>query len=191
MGGDWLNSGFHREIEVKSQFTTERLVVQSWVAFASAAKDQRTLMRRVVEILQPEVTKDLPPDWQGIGTESQAEKWIADRLAESSFFSILLRPNEDLVGFLILNCEAQDATDQIELRLGYLLSKETWGKGLGTELIAGLVKQCESMGDVTRLAGGVDTKNIPSIKVLERNGFVLSQSEESSSEMRFYIRDFS
>jgi len=68
-------------------------------------------------------------------------------------------------------------SDNIELRLGYLLTDKVWGLGLGSELICGLVKWVKTDGRVALILGGVDKDNIGSFRVLEKNGFLVSESK--------------
>jgi RimJ/RimL family protein N-acetyltransferase len=180
----------NKSLEEDCSFITERLRVNSWQHCASTINDKDALFNKVISTLTPEVTKALPPGWQDISTIEKANDWVEARLQESALFSIQLTPDNSLVGFLILNGEASSKPDLIDVHLGYLLSKETWGKGLGSELIKGLVSWSESVGSISSIFGGVETDNIASIKVLEKNGFTPASSEQVIEGMVFLERKF-
>jgi len=73
-----------------------------------------------------------------------------------------------------------------DLRFGYLLAEKVWGKGLGTELIEGLLNWCKKQGNIRSISGGVETDNIESIKVLEKTGFSVSTMDSPSEKTVFY-----
>lgn len=152
---------------------TERLKVESWHDYVSVHSNKSALASRIISILTPEVTRALPAGWQKINTIDQANEWIKARNGESTILAIEYLPEHLLVGFLFLNEEYSSDTNLIKLRLGYLLSKETWGRGLGSELIKGLLAWCVKAGNVSSILGGVEIKNKASIRVLEKNGFSL------------------
>jgi RimJ/RimL family protein N-acetyltransferase len=97
----------------------------------------------------------------------KAEQWIAAREKDSYFYAITLNEAATIIGFLFLYRE-DEAND---LRLGYLLDQAVWGKGIGTELIKGLVQWSRSTALIQSLSGGVEDDNMGSIKVLEKCGF--------------------
>ena len=59
----------------------------------------------------------------------------------------------------------------MDLRIGYLIAEQDWGKGLATELLAGLVAWARSQPSVHSVTGGVDPANLASARVLTKNGF--------------------
>jgi RimJ/RimL family protein N-acetyltransferase len=167
------------------QFETSRLVVQHWKTPNLADR----LAIEVVSILTPEVVKDLPSSWQRVNSPDQALAWLKERDDESILCTIRLKPGQQTVGFLLLNLDPPDGS-QMVMRLGYLLSSKVWGNGLGSELIAGLVEWCARSSWVSRLVGGVEVRNRPSLRVLEKNGFVRIDPGENSGETVFLERTF-
>ena len=87
--------------------------------------------------------------------------------------------------FLYENNEIKESE---ELRLGYLLAESIWGKGIGSELIKGLVKYCNDSKIIESISGGVEKDNVGSIKVLEKNGFYKS-NEKLPGNMLLYKID--
>ncbi len=172
------------------EFQTERLLVRSWQHYASTINDENAFAERIISILTPEVTKALPEGWQEIDTIEKANEWIKARNEDSEVFTIQYAPEGLVVGFLFLNGEYSSDPNLIDLRLGYLLSEEVWGKGLGSELIKGLVEWCEKAGNISSISGGVEISNKASIRVLEKNGFSILSSEEPHKGMIFLERKF-
>lgn len=166
----------------KCHFTTERLNIFQWHPDNNNPHAKQQLAEQITAILTPKVTQNLPPSWSNITTMTQAEKWIDDRLSESAFICITQQNSTQLIGLIFLfQTPSEHAKPLFDLRFGYLLAENYWGKGLGSELIAGLVNWCEQQKSIHSLAGGVDIDNIGSIKVLERNGFTAQQEENSST----------
>ncbi len=126
----------------------------------------------------------MPDGWQNINTSDKANQWIAYRLDESHFYRIRLDDSGEIIGFLFL----YESEEKSELRLGYLLAESTWGKGIGTELIKGLVAWARSSGQINSISGGVEKDNIGSIKVLEKCGFSQSKEELPSGAFLYEIR---
>ena len=173
------------------RYETDRLRVDSWKNFISDLKDEQNFIERIISILTPDVTVSLPGDWRKVNSVDSAKKWLNDRDRESEVLAIENIKNGLVVGFLFLNEEYSHQTGLIDLRIGYLLSKETWGKGLGSELIEGLVAWCEKAGNVSSITGGVEVSNKASIRVLEKNGFKIATGANPPERMVFLERLFS
>jgi RimJ/RimL family protein N-acetyltransferase len=56
--------------------------------------------------------------------------------------------------------------------LGYLLRRDLWGRGLVSEAARAVIDHVFATRDLTELTADVDPRNIGSIRVLERLGFV-------------------
>jgi len=62
-----------------------------------------------------------------------------------------------------------------------------WGKGYAAELIGGFVKWCKD-NDISTVTGGVDSDNIASIRVLEKNNFVRESHTDKNKEQMYVLR---
>lgn len=176
-------------IEEKCSFSTHRLSVGSWTNQVKDMKSKKKFEEKVIKILTPNVTKALPAGWQNISTIDGAKKWIKDRDKESHFVTIQLLSTDETVGFIFLY-ESDSGDNYYNLRFGYLLSEKVWGKGMGTELIEGLIKWCKSEGNIKSISGGVETDNIGSIKVLQKTGFTPSEKDNQTQGVVFYEYQF-
>ena len=74
-----------------------------------------------------------------------------------------------------------DATAEI----GYSISADWRGRGLGTELVAGLIQQAADTGMVRRLVAHAHANNPASQQVLLRNGFALTDATDAEGRQRF------
>ena len=128
----------------------------------------------VVGLLTPNVTQSLPPAWQGDYSLERAARWVQERDAESTVLLLIGKSTGEPVGMLIL-FESPPA-----VRIGYLLSENTWGRGLGSELVSGFVDWCGYNGSISRILAGVDRDNPASTRVLEKCGFHLVDREGGS-----------
>ncbi len=172
-------------IEERCNYNTDRLWVRSWKHIVKDLGSKYKFARIVIEILTPNVTKSLPDGWQNISTIEHAQKWIDARNDESHFATIQLVSTNEIVGFIFLY-ESGTENKYFDLRFGYLLSEKIWGKGLGTELLEGLINWCQAEGDIKSISGGVETENIGSIKVLEKTGFSPSALDNPTEGLVFY-----
>jgi RimJ/RimL family protein N-acetyltransferase len=170
------------------EFRTERLSVKDWL-YRNKAEEQHDFSDKVISILSLKVTEALPDGWQNINTTEQAKQWILDRAKEGVFLTVFQQSNQELIGFLFLY-ESEAENQYIDLRFGYLLAEEAWGKGFGTELIRELVAWCEKQGNIQSLSAGVEHDNIGSIKVMEKTGFSISAERKLSDDVIFYERKF-
>ena len=73
-----------------------------------------------------------------------------------------------------------------EVTIGYGMVEPEWGKGYGTEAVAGLIEVCRAHGGVTAVNADTDLDNIGSQRVLEKNGF---QRVRDTDELCYYVLD--
>ena len=168
-------------------FKTNRVSILNWNFIESQTEFKNSTADSVLKIMTPNVTKALPDDWQKLDTTKKANNWIVERKKDSNFYSITITETNEIIGFLFLY-ENNEIKESNELRLGYLLTESIWGKGIGSELIKGLVKYCNDSKITKSISGGVEKNNIGSIKVLEKNGFYKS-NEELPGNMLLYKID--
>ncbi|MDK2913602.1 MAG: [ribosomal protein S5]-alanine N-acetyltransferase [Thermococcaceae archaeon] len=86
-------------------------------------------------------------------------------------FSVIENSSESLVGFVGLH--------QIDMynrhaELGYFISKEFWGRGYATEAVRLALLYAFNWLNLRKVYARVYESNLASIRVLEKNGFVLS-----------------
>ena len=79
--------------------------------------------------------------------------------------------------------------NSIQLQLGYALLKENWGKGYASESVKGGLQYAFDQLGLIEIAAITYPENIPSQKVLLKNGFVFDKTfMEEEKELQFYIR---
>jgi len=174
-----------KSLERRCNFKTPRLSVASWRQQQQGAEAEKRFAEKVMENLTPAVTKDLPEDWDQLNNQEEAREWIQSRDEESHFVCITQSSSQEILGFIFLYESYMDHP-LFDLRFGYLLSEKSWGQGLGTEIIQGLIQWCQEEGHIQSLSGGVDHDNIASIRVLEKAGFSVSSVDPSSENVLFY-----
>lgn len=168
-------------------FSTDRLRVNQFSE--KGIRSYEYFTRQIIDILSSEVTKALPEGWQNITSIDKAKHWIKERDEESTVLLIHRVVDSELIGFIFLYpITAED--NLVDLRFGYLLSKTEWGKGLGTEVVKGIVDTCIAQGNIRSISGGVEVDNIGSIKVLEKCGFQALDQEEGMEHIIFYEKQF-
>ena len=157
-------------------FDTERLHAAAWQAGDLPAD----LPGRVATVLTEATTRFLPPDWHGDYDDARARRWIEERDAEGPTLLVTERAGGETVGLVILFEEPRAGGSLIDVRLGYVIAESQWGRGLASELVAGLVGWCREDPGVASIAGGVEADNAASASVLLKNGFQLVPSDGSA-----------
>ena len=151
-------------------FETDRLQIREWHSASWPAHWQDDLAGIVAGILTEPVTRTLPVSWHGPFTEERARDWIEDRDREGPTLLVVETATDNPLGLVILF--ETPSENGIEVRLGYLLAEASWGMGLATELVDGLVRWCRAQPRIQSIAGGVAPDNPASKRVLEKNGFL-------------------
>lgn len=163
-----------------ASFTTKRLRVAHWKDALADPLRRETLKGELQGILTPPVLMHLPPALDVAGRDLDA--WIDARAGESEVLLVRSRGVGALVGLMIL------ATDQgaspATLHIGYLLAETAWGRGLGSELLEGLVS---AVSGPCVLVGGVGRDNPASSRILEKAGFVEDETL-SDTQTRILVR---
>ena len=159
-----------------------------WHASQRAAAAGWELEDVITALLTEPVTRSLPPAWQGAYTTEWARRWIEERDTEGPTLLVTHRADRRPAGLVILFEEAATGkADVIDVRLGYLLAEDTWGQGLASELLAGLVGWCRRQPALASLTGDVAQDNPASARVLEKNGFhVVENAPEHAGAETLY-----
>jgi ribosomal-protein-alanine N-acetyltransferase len=174
-------------ISKSCSYETERLLVTKWHGLSADEWTSQDLAVVVQSMLTPAVTRSLPEPWQGEYTLERARGWVQERDEEGATLLVIERSSKRPAGLVILFEIEQEGDAGPEVRLGYLLAESAWGRGLATELIHGLVEWSKDAG-IGSLVGGVARENVPSKRVLEKNGFVCTPESASASEQLFELR---
>ena len=115
-------------------------------------------------MLTENVTRSLPPAWQGKYTIERGRKWIKERDEEGTTLLVVDRSTLRVIGLMILFViEAEGGNGETELRLAYLLSADTLKQGIASELLTGFVAWCREESPISSIAGGVAPDNLASI----------------------------
>ena len=161
-------------------FQTPRLTATA-LSFNALPHAKNAMSAQLAAILTSDVKRHLPPDLQAVSDTGSALQWLEQTLEECQFVAICSLDDDALVGFFLLYVEVDalsESQPRYALRLGYVVAETFQGKGMASEMIAGLISWCSASGVVSSLSGGAEVDNLPSIKVLEKNGFVRERNDE-------------
>lgn len=64
--------------------------------------------------------------------------------------------------------------------VGYWIGEKYWGRGITTEALRLALRHVENLEDTQKITSKVFRENIPSTRVLKKNGFVYSQTLKNS-----------
>lgn len=170
-------------------FATHRLLIHEFNSDNNRKTGNESIYNQIPGILSPAVTETLPREWSTINTLDAAKSWMSNRIAESKVLMVSSKENGCCIGFIFL-FQMENIEQLIAYRFGYLLAESVWGKGLGTELVSGLVNACAEAGNIESLSGGVENNNRASIRVLEKIGFSISTLDTESEDTTFYEYQF-
>ena len=77
----------------------------------------------------------------------------------------------------LLGCTGLDFKSEDAATTGYVLSRDSWGKGFATEALAAIVDVARDLG-VRRLSAECHPDNAASVRVLKKCGFLRDESSE-------------
>lgn len=158
--------------EAETLFKTSRLIISDVCSYRDAKVD---LIRRIVELLTPQVVKSLPSHFQNISSLGSAELWLNRIISESRCLVVKSSENNLIIGFIFLY-ESDDGSAHI----GYLLGEEYWGQGYAKEFLNALIIWCRESGSISKLVGGVEPDNVASASLLKKVGFIECSDDNSS-----------
>lgn len=166
-----------------NHFQTSRLHVTHWAECTNNSVCRQKLIAELKPILTSAVLRHLPEPLQLSDHPDAIDVWITERAAESDVMVIRDKSTVAVLGLLIL-AEMPEPNASSEIHLGYLFAETAWGKGYATELLSGLINWYKTEDRSVQLIGGVETDNIASAKVLQKNGFEkIVELSDTSNEM--------
>lgn len=162
-------------------FDTARLRVLPWRQFIESISE---LAQAIAPVTTPKVMATLPPSWSSLDTNQERIHWIMEREQEGLCLCFCDAKNGEVVGILLLSPQMMQG-NCVDVRVGYFIAEEFWGRGFASEVVKGLVQIARSHELIDSVTGGVDPSNIGSVKVLTNNGFV-HISDESNQHTHIY-----
>lgn len=167
------------------EFRTQRLAVGRLNPGFGEGLRSLADLDAIAAILTPAVLEHLPEPLQMPAGPNPVESWVAARLIASVLYSVSEVSTETVVGLMILDQTAEPG-DTPTLRLGYLFAKSVWGRGYGTELVAGLLQGLEDASWKGQILAGVSTGNHRSSRILLKTGFVEATAGQAHSRTYRY-----
>lgn len=117
----------------------------------------------------PVVMKFFPKTLTYAETQQQMERFITGYEQQGlGLWATIHKADRQLIGRCGLI--QQEVDEQLEMEIGYLLAKEYWGQGLGTEAARAIRDYGFDQLGYTRLISLIDPNNIASQKVATKNG---------------------
>lgn len=174
---------YYKGYKLNYVFTTKRLVVKEWNSFEPKELRNTDLVDIVEDILEPEITKTFPVMWRGNYDKKRAKAWINERDSESKTLLAVEKDTKKAIGFINFFREG-DRSKGDYFRIGYVVSKVKWGKGIATELVESFIDWCKD-NDVSTVSAAVEPDNIASIRVLEKNNFLTQRTDSNGVSLLF------
>ena len=95
--------------------------------------------------------------------------------------------SEKLIGSVMYRY--RDASVE-ECEIGYSIGRQFWGKGFGKEIVKALIDDLRKNEAMKKIFAWSHKENIASVKILEHNGFQLTEQAESTIN-KFYVMNLS
>lgn len=140
--------------EARDEIRTERLILRR------ACMDDVAAMHRIMSNPVAMRYWSTPPHTD-LG---QTERWVASMVEDDPIARDDFMVTCD--GQLIGKCGAWRLPE-----IGFLVDPEYWGQGLASEALVAFIEHRRALGS-TELTADVDPRNAPSLKLLNRCGFV-------------------
>lgn len=126
-------------------------------------------------ISNPDVSKFI--GWSLTKSIDETEKFICELLNNIRnrthiYASIVLKNKKQVIGNIML---FNFNFDKKSVELGYVLSQKSWGNGIISEAVKLVVEFSFSNLDIEIIIANVIESNIGSVKVLEKNKFLLKE----------------
>ena len=167
-------------------FNTKRLIAKEWHSFEEEELSQPNLVDIIENILVPDVTKTFPRMWRGNYDRKRAEGWIEDIDSEAKTVLAIDKETKNAIGFLNFYHVGNRRT-ATNFHVGYVVSREMWSQGFGTEFVEGFIDWCKE-NNVSTVSAKVEADNIASIRVLEKNNF-LAEAKELKGTSHLFVYD--
>ena len=91
-----------------------------------------------------------------------------------SLYAIINSCDKKLLGYC--GCFLFDDNGTIQTEISFRLDPENWGKGLATQAVEELIKYSFKKFNIQKIFAFVEPKNIGTIRVLEKAGFVFEEA---------------
>ena len=117
------------------------------------------------------VSRNLKDRFPSPYTAADAEAWITYASGQRPATSLAIAVDDAVVGGIGIDVGADVFRRSAEI--GYWLGEPFWGRGIATEALGAMTEYAFEHFDICRLEAGVFEWNPASMRVLEKNGYVL------------------
>lgn len=112
-------------------------------------------------------------------TKADANKWVKARVADSDDLHFVIEVDGMFAG--AISILPKEDIYRYTAEIGYWLGEPFWGKGIATKAIAQLLGICrKTHPQLVRIYAEVFATNKPSMRALEKNGFILESVRKNA-----------
>lgn len=124
--------------------------------------------------------------WPHHQSREESQKILDSFIAEKNVFALVLKETDHVIGSLGLHPSWAAQDDRYKhlksKEIGYVLSKEYWGRGLMPEAVKAAISHCFFTCGVDMLTCGHFEENVQSKRVIEKCGFSFAQKNNYNVE---------
>jgi RimJ/RimL family protein N-acetyltransferase len=131
--------------------------------------------------MQEEAIYDYIPEVPPTSVEQLIERYgepLSTRLKDVALIHYTIRNHKEIIGLSQIRC---NSTKSFEI--GFKLAPSSWGKGYGTWAVMLILKELQTKFTSGTVTARVDSRNLRSAAVLQKNGFVYCGSEKKVLKM--------
>lgn len=118
--------------------------------------------------------------WRHHGSIEESQRVLSMFIDEKNVFAVTLRQSGKVIGSLGIHTSWTDSHDAYKhlkaKEIGYVLSKDYWGRGLMPEAVACAINFCFEKGGLDAVTCCHFSTNAQSRRVIEKSGFVLKEA---------------
>ncbi len=133
---------------------------------------------------QPEITRTLP--MRDLSLEETLAQFERTSLPDSASCGKTLWANGHYVGDLWIYSINTNETPNAMLSF-CIFETEFWGKGIMSQAVALFLPECVTRYSLSSIGAFVYADNLPSVKVLQKNGFVIREELVEDGRVSVYL----
>lgn len=116
---------------------------------------------------------------------------LSDLTKDPLFYTMWIVIEKDEKAIIGGICFHGEPDNNGEVEIGYGIDNDYRNKGYMTETIAGLIHWAKNRNEIKTIKALTDKSNLPSLQVLKKNNFKISEQDENTFTMKYELKNYS
>ncbi len=113
---------------------------------------------------------------------------LSDLTKDPLFYTMWIVIEKDEKAIIGGICFHGEPDNNGEVEIGYGIDNDYRNKGYMTETIAGLIHWAKNRNEIKTIKALTDKSNLPSLQVLKKNNFKISEQDENMFTMKYELK---